>query len=181
MPIGKLTRKIQCQSSESVRTPPSSTPMRRRPTATKPKMPIAFARSAGSVNSVIISESETADATAPPSPCTARAPTSSPCVVDRPQHERRQREERDPDQEQPPVTEEVAEPPAEEQEAAEGEQVRVHDPGERGLEKPRSSWIDGSATFTIVVSSTIIRLPRQRTISASQRRAAIQGHRVFLS
>jgi hypothetical protein len=30
-------------------------------------------------------------------------------------------------------------------------------------EKPRSSRIDGSATFTIVASRTIIRLPRQRT------------------
>ena len=35
--------------------------------------------------------------------------------------------------------------------------------------KPRSVLIDGSATFTIVVSSTIIKVPRQRTISASQR------------
>ena len=43
------------------------------PAATKPKTPIAFARSAGSVNKFIISESETAEATAPPSPCTARA------------------------------------------------------------------------------------------------------------
>ena len=58
---------------------------------------------------------------------------------------------------------EVAEPAAEQEKAAEGEQVRVHDPGERGLEKPRSSLIDGSATFTIVVSRTIIRPPRQRT------------------
>jgi hypothetical protein len=30
-------------------------------------------------------------------------------------------------------------------------------------EKPRSSRIDGSATFTIVPSRTIIRSPRQRT------------------
>ena len=35
--------------------------------------------------------------------------------------------------------------------------------------KARSSRIDGRATFTIVVSRTIIRSPRQRTISASQR------------
>jgi hypothetical protein len=33
------------------------------PDATKPKMPIAFARSAGSVKSVIISERATADTT----------------------------------------------------------------------------------------------------------------------
>src|SRR3954462_7947897 len=36
-------------------------------------------------------------------------------------------------------------------------------------EKPRSARIDGSATFTIVVSSTIIRLPRHSTTSAVQR------------
>ena len=68
MPIGMLTRKIQCQSSELVRTPPSRTPIDPPPEATKPKMPIAFARSAGSVNSLIVSESDTADATAPPTP-----------------------------------------------------------------------------------------------------------------
>src|SRR5205814_9958711 len=35
--------------------------------------------------------------------------------------------------------------------------------------KLRSSLIDGSATFTIVVSSTIIKTPKHRTINASQR------------
>jgi hypothetical protein len=30
-------------------------------------------------------------------------------------------------------------------------------------EKPRSFWIDGSATFTIVVSRTIMSEPAQRT------------------
>ena len=35
--------------------------------------------------------------------------------------------------------------------------------------KWRSVLIDGSATFTIVLSSTIISTPRQRTISAYQR------------
>ena len=133
MPIGMLTRKIQCQLSVSVRTPPSSTPIVPPPEATKPKTPIAFARSAGSVKSVIISESATAEATAPPTPCTARAAISMPCEVARPQHERGDREEGDPGQEEPPVAEQVAEPAAEQQEAAEGEQVRVHDPRERGL------------------------------------------------
>ena len=81
MPIGKLTRKIQCQLSVSVRIPPSRTPMLPPPDATKPKIPIAFARSAGSVNRPIISESETADATAPPSPCTDRAAIRNHWVV----------------------------------------------------------------------------------------------------
>ena len=41
----------------------------------------------------------------------------------------------------------VAEPAGEQQQAAERDQVRVDDPGEARLEKPRSSWIEGSATF----------------------------------
>ena len=46
-PIGRLTRKTQCQLSVSVRTPPSSTPMLPPPAITKPKTPIAFVRSTG--------------------------------------------------------------------------------------------------------------------------------------
>src|SRR6266700_3571271 len=56
-PIGRLTRKIQCQLSALVRTPPSSTPILPPPAATKPKTPIAFARSAGSVNKFMTDES----------------------------------------------------------------------------------------------------------------------------
>ena len=47
--------------------------------------------------------------------------------------ERGGREERDADQEQPPVPEEVTEPAAEQQEPAEREQIGVHDPGEGRL------------------------------------------------
>jgi hypothetical protein len=61
------------------------------------------------------------------------------------------------------VAVEVAEPTAEQEKAAEGEEIRVHDPRERGLGKAEILLIDGSATFTIVVSRTIIKLPRQRT------------------
>jgi hypothetical protein len=66
------------------------------------------------------------------------------------------------------MTVQVAEPATQQQESAEGEQVGVDDPSEV-WEKCRSERIDGSATLTIVVSSTIIRLPPQSTISASQR------------
>ena len=81
----------------------------------------------------MISESATAETTAPPMPCTARAPMSTSASSAQPAGERRGREDRDPDQEQPPVAEEVAQPAAEEQESAEREQVGVHDPGQRGL------------------------------------------------
>src|SRR6266508_4532919 len=168
-PIGKLTRKIQCQLSESVRIPPSSTPMLPPPAATKPKTLIAFARSAGSVKSVIISDSPTADAIAPPTPCTARAPTRNHCVVARPQASeatvkseipaRKSRRcpsrspSRPPSRRKPPYVSTYA----------------LTTQASEVSEKPRSCRIDGSATFTIVTSSTIIRLPRQRTYSASQR------------
>jgi hypothetical protein len=80
-----LTRKIQCQSSRSVRNPPARTPITPPPERTKPKMPIAFARSPCSVKSVIRSESATADTIAPPMPCTAREAISISCEVDTPQ------------------------------------------------------------------------------------------------
>ena len=132
-PIGMLTRKIQCQSRTSVRMPPSSTPIEPPPEATKPKMPIAFARSAGSVKRIMVSESDTAEATAPPRPCTARAAIRSFLRVREAARERGDREERDPAEEQAAVPVEVAEPPAEQQEAAERQQVRVHDPRQRRL------------------------------------------------
>ncbi len=46
------------------------------------------------------------------------------------------REQRDADQEQAPVPVEIAEPPTEQQEAAEGEQVGVDDPRKRRLGEP---------------------------------------------
>jgi hypothetical protein len=55
------------------------------------------------------------------------------------------------------VAVEVAEPTAEQQEAA------VREQASEVSEKPRSSLIEGSATLTIVASSTIIRLPSVRT------------------
>ncbi len=48
------------------------------PAATKPKNPIARARSAGSVNSDIISDRDTAETIAPPKPWITRAATSTP-------------------------------------------------------------------------------------------------------
>ena len=80
MPIGTLTRKIQCQVSSPVSTPPSSTPTAPPPDITKPKTPIAFARSPGSENRPMIRASATAETAAPPSPCTARPTTRKAAV-----------------------------------------------------------------------------------------------------
>ena len=168
-PTGTLTRKIQCQLRTSVRMPPSSTPIDPPPEATKPKTPIAFARSAGSVNSIIISDSATAETIAPPTPCTARAITSISWVVASPQrveatvkspipitNSRRwpnRSPNRPPSRRKPPNVMRYA--------------FTTH--ASDSSEKPRSSRIDGSATPTIVTSRTIMRSPRQSTRSASQR------------
>jgi len=50
------------------------------------------------------------------------------------------------------MTEQVAQPSAKQQETAEGQQVRIHDPDECDCEKPRSALIEGMATLTIVAS-----------------------------
>ena len=139
------------------------------PAMTNPNTPIAFVRSAASVKRVMISESATAETTAPPTPCTARAATSMPWLVESPQtteaavksaiparNIRRcpnRSPRRPPRSRKPPNVSRYAF-------TTQASEVSV---------KPRSSRIDGSATFTIVVSRTIIRSPRQRTIRASQR------------
>src|SRR4029453_410115 len=78
IPTGTFTRKIQCQENSPVSTPPSSTPTAPPPDITKPKKPIAFARSAGSEKRPMISESATADTPPPPRPWTDRPRTRSP-------------------------------------------------------------------------------------------------------
>jgi len=50
--------------------------------------------------------------------------------------QRGQREERRAGEEQPPPAEEVGHTTAEQEQAAEGEHVRIHDPGEAGLREP---------------------------------------------
>ena len=61
-PIGTLTKKIQCQSSAWVSTPPASRPIDAPAEATNEKTPIAFACSPGSGNIVTIIPRITAEA-----------------------------------------------------------------------------------------------------------------------
>ena len=103
------------------------------PERTKPIIPIAFARSAGSVNRIMISESAIAETIAPPRPWTARATMRNVCEFASPQSERRDRELGDPEEEHPLLAVEVAEASGKQQEAAERQQVGVHDPGKGRL------------------------------------------------
>ena len=85
MPIGTFTKKIQCQLTSSVMTPPSSRPTAPPAEATNAKTPIAFACSRGCGNIVTIMPSTTAEVSAPPAPCTNRAVISMAELVAAPQ------------------------------------------------------------------------------------------------
>ena len=131
-PIGRFTRKIQFHANRSVSTPPSS-PRRSSPDSTKPKIPIALARSAGSVKIVITSDRATTETIAPPKPPERPSRNQGALRRGQPAGERHDREEREAHQEQAPAPVQVAEPAAQQQEATEGEQIGVHNPGERRL------------------------------------------------
>ncbi len=162
-PTGRLTRKIQCQLSTSVSTPPSSTPATPPAERTKPKMPMAFARSACSVKSVITRESATAETSAPPSPCTARAATSWPCDVASPQARDAAVKSEMPTRNMRRCPNRSPSRPPSRRNPPKVSRYALTTQASPVSEKPRSSLIDGSATFTIVPSRTIIRSPRQRT------------------
>src|SRR4051794_10501245 len=169
-PIGRLTKKIQCQLSTSVIAPPASRPSDPPATATKTYALIARARSAGCGNSVTMIARITDAWTAAPTPCRKRAPISAPWLgasphrIDAavknttPARNTRLRPNRSPSR---PASR--RKPPNVTRKAF-TTQVRS------ACVKCRSAWIEGSATFTIVVSSTIISCARQTTTSASQRR-----------
>ncbi len=75
-PIGRLTKKIQCQLIDWVSTPPATRPTDPPAEATNANTPIALACSLGSGNIVTIIPRITAEVIAPPIPCTKRAVTS---------------------------------------------------------------------------------------------------------
>ena len=85
---------------------------------------------------------------------------------------RRRRERRERGQEHAAPSEEVGGLAAEEQEPAEREEVGVGDPGRaRSPRSPRSAWMEGSATFTIVSSTSSMNCPRQTRTRICRRRS----------
>ena len=67
-PIGRLTKKIQCQLTAWVMSPPASRPTAAPAEATKLKTPKAFACSSGLGNRVTIIARIPAELSAPPTP-----------------------------------------------------------------------------------------------------------------
>ena len=99
--------------------PPSSRPNAPPPAAIALQTPSAFVRSSPSAKVVVMIDSAAGETSAPPRPCSARAPTSSASDGREPVEQRRGREDRDAREEEPRAAEQVAGAAAEQQEAAE--------------------------------------------------------------
>src|SRR4051812_37827732 len=153
-PTGTLTKKIHSQLSRSVSTPPSRTPATAPTAPTAPQAPSAVLRSLPSANVVVRIESAAGVISAAPSPCRARAPISAPSLhaspesseaavkITSPTTKTRRRPTRSatrpPSRRKPPNISAYA--------------LTTH--CRFSCEKPRSAWIEGSATFTIAMSRT---------------------------
>ena len=99
-------------------TPPSSTPSDPPPDATKPKKPIAFARSPVSVKRTMISESDDRRGDRAADALDGARDDEHPLRARQAARQRAEREQRDPVDEHPAMPEQVAEAPAEQQQAA---------------------------------------------------------------
>ena len=136
--------------------PPTTGPIASASAETPAQVPIALPRSSGGnvlemIERVARHHERGADA------LDARPATSQCLVGARPIARAREREHDDAEEEHPAAAEDVAEPAARDEQDGEGQRVGVDGPLERRrATRRRSLWIDGSATFTTVLSSMIM-------------------------
>ena len=125
---GTLTKKIHSQPSESTSTPPATTPSVPPMPASAPQTPSAMLRSRPAGKVTVSSASAAGESSAAPTPWTARAAISALGRGHEAAGQRGDAEQREAGQEEPAAAEQVARPPAEQQQAAERERVAVDDP-----------------------------------------------------
>src|SRR5262249_7368235 len=127
-PAGTLTKKIHDQLKALVSAPPSRTPAAAPLPEAAPHTPNARLRSRPSVNVVVRMDRAAGESNAAPSPWRARKPISEPSDQARPLRSEADGEEDESCGENAPTPEQVGEPPAEQQQAAEEDGVRGDDP-----------------------------------------------------
>ena len=136
-PIGRLTRKIHCQSRPLVSTPPTNGPSANDAPMAAPYAASAPARSRAPGNAWASSASETANMIAAPMPCTARALLSIAMSCASPQASEARVKIDEADHEQAAPAEAVGERTGGQHGAGERERVGVDDPlqaAEAGVE-----------------------------------------------
>ena len=157
-PIGMLMKKIQLQWIFWVSTPPTIGPNARASADTPAQIPIAVPRWRGG-NVAVMIDSVAGFISAAPTPCTVRAAMSDVCAPSEPAPERRAVKTTRPTMKIAPPAEQVGELSSGQQQHAERQRVGVHDPLELRDADPEVLRIDGSATFTTVLSSMIMKSP----------------------
>src|SRR3954467_9435854 len=144
-------------------------------------MPIAFAWSRGVGNIVTIMPRITAEVIAPPTPCTNRAPTSIAWLCASPHASEASVKTARPARKIPRRETRAPRRPASSSSPPKAIRYALTTHARLDAENPRSSWIDGSATFTTVTSSTIISMPAHSTTRAIQRERSSVGFEVVMS
>ena len=173
-PTGMFTQKIPRQPTDVTRTPPAIGPSAMATPQTAPQIPMARARSAGSVKVFVMIDIATGLSIDPPSACSIRNATSQP----RPGARLHSSE---PSVNRPRPIWKTRRRPT--RSAVEPDSIRklattsvyastVHCSPETGAF--RSRWIEGSATFTIVASRPTMNRLRQQMASTSLRRRAAE-------
>ena len=116
-------KKIHDQLSALVSAPPSSTPAAPPLPEAAPQMPSARLRSRPSRKVVVRIDSAAGESSAAPRPCSARKAISEPSDQASPSSSELTVKRREPGHEQAPASEQVGEPAAEQQHAAEEDRV----------------------------------------------------------
>ena len=166
---GRFRKKIARQDTYSASAPPTTGPIASASADTPAQVPIALPRSSAGKAFVMI-ESVAGIMNAAPTPCTARPATSQAWSGARPmaalesaktttpKRNMRRRPKMSPSR--PPVTSRTANVSV--------YALTVHSRPESVA--PRSSWMEGSATFTTVLSSMIMNSAKHIAASVHQRR-----------
>ena len=163
-PMGTFTRKIHSQPSPSVSTPPTSGPTATAKPVVAPQMPKAVPRSSGA-NSWAISASDVANIMAPPIPWSPRETFSIVGEPARPQRSEAQTKSSRPTTKilrRPSRS--AIEPDASSSAARASAYASTTHCRSSKLE-PSSCWMLGRATFTIVMSSSSMKIARHTTRS----------------
>ena len=171
IPTGTLTKKIQFQLTCSVMRPPTSGPMASASAETPAQMPIAVPRSFGG-NVAAMIESVAGFISAAPAPWSTRAAISSWLEPASPHHSDAAVKTTMPITKMsrrpyasatfPPISMSAANVSA--------YPVTIHCSSDRSA--PRSCWIAGSATFTTVLSSMIMKRPNETAASVNHFRVS---------
>ena len=127
-PTGMLMKKIHSQPAYLVSTPPRSTPTAAPEPPMAPQTPSALFRSAPSSNVVVMIESAAGEMIAAPKPWMRAGGDQHALGPGETAEERRGREQHDAGEEHAAAAEDVGCAPSEQQEPAERDRVRGHDP-----------------------------------------------------